>query len=728
MISRLFSAVFLLILSSLAGVCAPGLNRLDIPASATVNCMTSDSSGNLYLGITFTETGGDPWSAPHWPVVLKLDSSLKEVYRYAFPTTSQAKTTSIAVDSTGEVILAGSAKSNTFPLVNPLSSDLLPDGGTAFISKLSADGSRLVFSTLWGGAASGAPSTWSSEGSSVSAIAVDGNGNILFTGFTTSPDIPITDDALRKDGPVFRYFAYSTFAFFSKIDAAGGKIIYSTFLGDNAISCSSGSLCFSTIPYTTGKDLAVAPNGDAIVVGSTDSVNFPVTSGAYETKCYCWADIVRGWVMRFRADNTLAWSTYLGGESNAYSRLSSIDGVRVTPDGSAVVAGVAQSPNLGTQGAFLSSAATSSTGAVESNVFVARLDASGSSLGFATYLGALARPDNFGIGGPGLDSDGRIWVTGATGTPDLLRLDSTPPFGTTFAVALSSDGTKLEQSWLLPNGEAAQALVVDSSGVVTLAVPNGFLLQLPRPDATAPAVFGVANTAGTEVSPGLAPGELVSLYGVHLGPSAGVGAELDATGSIPTALGGTKVLFNGIAAPLFYSSDNQVNAVVPFEVSGGSLASVAVQTVAGNMTALKLDVENAAPEIFSVVVPEQGGWRIAGVNQDGSINTLDNAAVPGSFVSMWVSGAGLFDRSLATGSIAGIDLSDIALPVKVDIDGLDAEVLYAGTAPYMVAGVMQVNVRIPVNVPRKDYHTVRIRVGDTWSDAVLLGITLPLGH
>jgi uncharacterized protein (TIGR03437 family) len=193
-----------------------------------------------------------------------------------------------------------------------------------------------------------------------------------------------------------------------------------------------------------------------------------------------------------------------------------------------------------------------------------------------------------------------------------------------------------------------------------------------------------------------------------------VGAQLDSSGKIATELAGTQVLFGGVPAPLLYAAANQVNAVVPFGVSSGPSVTVQVRSAAGTSETVALRVVAADPAILAIP-DSNSGYRSLLLNQDGSINSTSNPAQPGSIVTFWVSGTGLFQANLEDGSIVGPPLPVSGLPISVRLDQyptpLPVEVLYAGAAPGTVAGILQMNVRIPPNAAPGWYSGIELHVG-----------------
>jgi uncharacterized protein (TIGR03437 family) len=166
-----------------------------------------------------------------------------------------------------------------------------------------------------------------------------------------------------------------------------------------------------------------------------------------------------------------------------------------------------------------------------------------------------------------------------------------------------------------------------------------------------------------------------------------------------------------------YAGANQVNAVVPFAAGDKATTTVTVRTSAGSSSGTVLRAVAADPALPGVFDTYFGAYISVVVNQDGSVNSLTKRAGPGDLVTFWVNGAGRFQQALEDGAIIGAERASPVLPVSVLLDQagpapLPAEVLYAGTAPGMIAGVMQVNFRIPANAATGSYSAIELHVGD----------------
>jgi uncharacterized protein (TIGR03437 family) len=274
----------------------------------------------------------------------------------------------------------------------------------------------------------------------------------------------------------------------------------------------------------------------------------------------------------------------------------------------------------------------------------------------------------------------------------FVNISSTAPSGA-YTLALSNVcGTD-------PSGHATQ--VIASNGTVT--VNNGAPARLQ--------VNGVVN-AGSFLPGPVAPGELVTLFGSGIGPAS---AQHPIGSPSSTALGGTNVLFDGTPAPLLYAAPNQINGIVPFGISGQTATQVTV-TAQGQMIAgVALAVAATAPAIFTLDSTGVGPGAI--LNQDSSVNSPSNPAAKGSVIAIFATGAGQTNPPGVDGQITGTVLATPVLPVSVQIGGLDAKVQYAGAAPGLIAGVVQVNALVPLGTPSGPAVPITLTIGQSSSQA-----------
>jgi uncharacterized protein (TIGR03437 family) len=359
------------------------------------------------------------------------------------------------------------------------------------------------------------------------------------------------------------------------------------------------------------------------------------------------------------------------------------------------------------------------------NVFVARLNSTGTALKFSTFLGGSVGEMLTGLQ---LDPQEHAWVTGATASSDFPMLPNNLAIGNEFVVALASDGSRLLGTQLFPYGSAGAALAVGSSVSETLLGSSSSLIQIPPGAVTGISVLAQVNAAAFSPSGRVSPGEVFSLYGIHLGPASGMVAQFDSSGKLPAKLAGIQVLCNGIPAPLLYVGANQINAVLPFEISGASV-SIQVKSASSSSTSVELVVASAFPEIFSfsdgalpqVFHPYQFFYPFAvALNADGTVNSTNNPAKLGSTVLFWVNGAGFFTSTLHDGTIAQPTLPAPDLAVSVLFGGQPIPATYSA-APDLVAGVLQVSATLPQVIPATG-SGLQVQVGNLISDPVAIAL------
>lgn len=228
----------------------------------------------------------------------------------------------------------------------------------------------------------------------------------------------------------------------------------------------------------------------------------------------------------------------------------------------------------------------------------------------------------------------------------------------------------------------------------------------PQPDAT-PAISAVVNSASF-LAGAVSPGELITIFGANLGPD--VDAPGVVNGSVvANTLNNVQVLIGGTAAPILYASDHQINTIVPFGVSG---TSTGIQVVyQGELLAsTTVQIQDASPAVFSL--DGSGGGPGAILNQDGSVSSLNNPASPGSVVALFATGAGVTTPASEDGALIAAPYPAPNLSVSVTINGEKAKVVYAGAAPGLVAGVLQIDVEVPADTPFVPYNQIVVTVGN----------------
>jgi uncharacterized protein (TIGR03437 family) len=206
----------------------------------------------------------------------------------------------------------------------------------------------------------------------------------------------------------------------------------------------------------------------------------------------------------------------------------------------------------------------------------------------------------------------------------------------------------------------------------------------------------------------IAPGELLRIRGVCMGPFDPVFDSYGSGGKLSTSAGGTKILFNGTAAPLVFVSSGQITAQAPFELDGQFQATVEL-TYNGVAIQSSIGVQAANPAVFTMS-NQPTGPAIA-LNQDGTLNSAANPAPAGSIVVLYATGTG----QTAPPGLDGAEPPDAALPapklpVLVTIGSENAEILYAGDAPGFV-GLTQLNIGVPKSIVGGGAQPITLEVG-----------------
>jgi hypothetical protein len=334
----------------------------------------------------------------------------------------------IAVDAAGNAYVTGGTASTDFPLAgSPLQSSP-PSGGGAFVAKLNAAGSALAYSTYLGG----------SGGEEATGIAVDALGNAYLTGSTGSTDFPLAGS------PVQSRLRGGSDAFVAKLNAAGSALVYATYLGGNGSDA--------------GLGIAVDALGNAYVTGSTGSTDFPLAGSPVQPR-------LRGsenaFVAKLNASGSaLVYATYLGGSGDDEGH-----GIAVDAAGNAYVTGYTHSTDFPLAGSPLQSSLPDNY----MDAFVAKLNAAGTALVYATYLGG-----NIGGYGSGIavDAAGNAYVTGTTSSTDFpgtagSPIQPTPGGGDdAFVAKLNASGSALVYATYLGGSDTdgGSGIAVDALG------------------------------------------------------------------------------------------------------------------------------------------------------------------------------------------------------------------------------------------------------------------------
>ena len=318
---------------------------------------------------------------------------------------------------------------------------------------------------------------------------------------------------------------------------------------------------------------------------------------------------------------------------------------------------------------------------------------SATTLSFSYQAGGTSpTPATVTVSGGGQSLTFSAAVTSGSNWLSVSPASGTTPTTGTFALTVTATpGT-------LGAGTYNGAILISGTGSATGSTSINVSLTVTAPLPTILSVVNAASSIGGTIS----PGEIVSIYGTAIGPAVAAYATIDpSTGKLATTIGGVQVLFNGIPAPLFYASNTQVNAVVPYEMAPISSPSVWIKYVGQTSNAYPLTSATTMPGIFTQ--NSQGSGPGAILNQDNSVNGPSAPAARGSIVQIFMTGEGQTSPQGVTGRIttASLPAPQVTpaplLPIGVLINGQPALYTYAGEAPGFAAGLMQLNVQIPPN-------------------------------
>src|SRR5262249_39639378 len=301
----------------------------------------------------------------------------------------------------------------------------------AFVDKVSANGSTLVYSSYLGG----------NNNDYSRAIAVDSAGNAYVAGSTTSTNFPTASPWQ----PTLRGY-YD--AFVTKLNPSGSTLVYSTYLGGSLTDEANG--------------IAVDSAGAAYVIGYTPSTDFQKLA-AFQSPSGGPTDPL---VSKLSPSGSLAYSTYLGGGSTDFGY-----GIAVDASGSAVAVGQTYSTNFPVapqvpppNGAFQQM--LSGDGSISADGFVTKLSPAGSAAIYSTFLGGTGSERAFGVA---LDASGNVFVTGETSSVNFPTLGSLQTAGgdlDVFVTELNPVGTALIYSTYAGGAaeDSAHAIALDSAG------------------------------------------------------------------------------------------------------------------------------------------------------------------------------------------------------------------------------------------------------------------------
>jgi len=634
----------------------------------------------------------------------------------------------IAVDMEGNAYVTGDTDSRNFP-VTMGSFRPTYNGGTydAFVTKLNATGSMLVYSTYLGGA----------DNDFALDIGVDAMGNAHVAGRTFSTNFPTRN-------PIQANFGGRIFdAFITKLNATGSALVYSTYLGGSLTDEAYG--------------IAVDGAGNACVAGFTNSGDFPTARPLQGTR--------RGGFDAFiaklpPAGDRLIYSTFFGGRGDEFVNAAAMDA-----SGNCYITGLTDSTDYPTMNAF--------QGAFGGrfDAFVTKIDSTGGALVYSTYLGGAAYDQGSGIA---VDGMGMATLVGATestnfpladavqreyrggsreGTLLTLQVDSQTP-GTVsfrlinvspdgFATRLSADGRSAVYSTYLggTGDDLLFGVAVDGAGNTYLTgetTSTDFPSMNPLQPANAggrrdavmvkfsntPARPTLSNVLAAGFQPGsLAPESLAAAFGPNLATT----TESAASTPLPTTLGGTKVAVTDSGgttrdAGLIAVSPGQVNYLMPPGTAPGP-ATVKVTNGAGAEITGTVMIEPVAPGLFGLNTAGLAAAFALKVGADGTQTTQpvfqadDQGRIvplpiemgdPTDQVILLLFGTGFRFQTSMSAMIGGVGSNVLFGGPQGGFDGLDQANV---SIPRRLIGRGDVPIEIIANGKRA--NVVRVTIGGT---------------
>lgn len=564
--------------------------------------------------------------------------------------------TSAAVDRQGNLYIAGSTTSTDLPVVNPVQ-DRLGGMQNGFIAELNPQGNALLFLTYAGG----------SSKDQVHDVAVDSSGNIYAAGEAESDDFP-----LRK--PIAARTPNGPNAFAMKFAPGGRGLLFSTLIGGSQDDRGSG--------------IAADSNGAAYLAGQTGSADLPLIN-AFQASYGGQRDM---FLVKLAPDaappasiialpSSVTFTMVTGGSAPAPQVID------ITPP----AGGMPGAFTAAVEGSWLS--VTPGTGSSPGQIAVS---VNPVGLGIGVYSGVVQITAD---GGPATDIPVVFRVTPPTPvlasvTPaqfDVAHFDVLNPPATLPAITLTISGSNLVSgatAWVttfVPENSMSYATTFVDANTVQVTLPlsvQATLLSIRVSNPGTPPsnplnlmegkpLIGAARVTGT-----IAPGQMVVISGINVGPLAPFLAPKD--GTAVTALGNTQVLFDGVPAQLVSAYFREVRAIVPEAVATRTSTNIVVRHFDQSSPRLAVAVGNNPSPANPL-----GPGVSAVLNPDGSLNSESNPVAPDSVVKLVIDNA-----QLAPGW---------QFPPSVTINGITAPLVPMDNT-IGIAGKLQFQVRVPASI------------------------------
>jgi hypothetical protein len=396
----------------------------------------------------------------------------------------------IAIDRSGDAYVAGSTNSAIFPTTpgafqTKCGSCNTAGNNNAFVTEFNSTGTALIYSTYLGGSAS----------DEASAMALDSFGDVYLTGAATSTDFPVTPGAFQSTCSE----PYCRDAFVTQLNPTGSALIYSTYLGGGVINQSGED--------QVGAGIAVSSSGNAYITGFTDSADFPVTPGAFQTTCRACTGGINAFVTEFNsAGSALIYSTYLGGSTQ-----DEAFGIVLDAAGDVYLNGYTLDADFPTTpGSFQPTCGTCTFPTYYG--FMSELNPSGSTLLYSTYLtGSNTSYSTSTVGrGLAIDAANGVYLVGSTDsstfpiTPGVFQTQCAGGcfYGNTFVAKFVPGDQVWPLSLTFGNqtigvASTPQSTVLSNSGAATLTITSITFTGANSAD------FSEQDNCGTSLAAGL---------------------------------------------------------------------------------------------------------------------------------------------------------------------------------------------------------------------------------
>jgi len=643
----------------------------DTPSSITV-----DADGNYYMAVMTTSTGypGLPSSqAPAGDVDLaisKFTANNALVYTTLLGGSRAETAYQMAAGSDGSLYVAFATASTNFPRPGP--SPVSGTGPGTGVLKLNQSG-VLTAAFTWDGAVNDPVA--SQVNNAAYGLTLDALGNVWLTGTTLG--------FANQVSAVQPKVAGGRDVFVVRLNSALSQVTYFTYLGGladeagNAIAVDdaggvyvSGNTGFgidglafvmkldsltnkliynTTLTQGGGGGGLVLDRSDVWVCANAVPGGFTASSDAIQ-KTFGGGLTDAALFRLSAADGRIRYATYLGGSGADF-----VNALVQEPIGNLIAFGNTSSPNFPVTPDALQKKALnpSSFG----TAFFAEIDPAGALI-YSSYLGGTGTLD-FGLAAA-IDRKGEPLLLGTTTSAD-------------FPVT-------------------AQAFQTRNAGGQDAYLAR---IELAAPQDPNLARNAIQNAASFFSGP-VAPGEIITLYPTNAGPSQLATAALTPDRHIATLVAGTRVLFDGIPAPIVYTVSGQISVVVPYAIQNKPFTRIAVESNGIRSRAVVVPVTAVAPGVFTVA---GGTGQAVVLNQDSSLNSIGAPADRNAIIVFFATGEGQTTPPGEDGRLNEFErLTDFPrpqAPVTVTIGGVPAEVVYAGGAPGFLAGLEQFNVRVP---------------------------------